>query len=377
MSRNPITQKNELILSVNGVEYSGFTNASFSRSIENMCGQFSFFTTVKESNNAIIQADIRCQDKIEVYIDNNKMLTGYIEDLNISYNSGEHSISFMGRDKTADLIDSSIIEKIYSIRNFKRLIEVVLKDNGFTDIKVIDNVGNLNLLDYEADKNGFKSQYGQSIMDFLDTYAKKLQVLLVTDEDGNLNIEREGAQVAIGNIVAEIGNENNNVLSANINVSTTERFRYVEVLAQQANNDFGEQLDQSAIAEDSIIRQTRRKILTYNIASEKSTVEKIAKWNLNIRKAKGLRYNCRVQGFYEGRNQGFPWKMNSLVLVSDDLCQVRGQFLIQGVSFEKSLDGTFTELSIVNKGAFTINSSKQDLYNPSGNFAENLIRSAT
>lgn len=377
MSRGLIPSKNnELILQVNGISYKGFTDATFSRSIENLTGQFNFSTTVKENNNAIIQADIRCQDEVKIFIDDTKLLTGYIEDLDINYSANSHSITFAGRDKTGDLLDSSILKKEYRIKNFQRLVEVVLKDNGFTKIKVFNDVGDLNLRNYDPDKDAFVVQNSDTILSFLDKYAQKLQVLLITDEEGDIRITREGSDLSLGSINSAIGNPNNNVLSASINVSTTERFRTIELQSQQGDQFQNDQLNQSATATDSVIRATRKRIISYDISSEELTLKELAKWNINMRRARGLRYNCTLQGFYEQRDKGFIWQPNTLVTVQDDKCQLSGQFLIQGVTYRKSNEGTFTDLSIVNKGAFSTKTSQQLSYTPSGKFGDTLIRSA-
>ena len=67
-----------------------------------------------------------------------------------------------------------------------------------------------------------------------------------------------------------------------------------------------------------------------------------------------MRYNCTVQGYYSARDKGFLWIPNTLVQVKDDRCQINGQFLIQGITYRKTLQGSFTDLSIVERGAFSV-----------------------
>ena len=374
----------DILLEVNGLRYQGFTDVSVVKSIENLSGQFTFSTTVKDgfattSENGItfasgnlgtLQNDLKVQDEVKIYIDDTLIITGFIEDLTIAYSADSHSITVAGRDKTGDLIDSSIIQKSYSQRNFVKLIEMVLKDNGHTSISVINDVPLLSSL--EAGET-IKTEKGDSIATFLDRYAKKLQVLLITNEDGDIVITREGADLAIGALLSEMRGVNNNILSANININTSERFRYIEVYSQSGNDDFtANSVNQNAIAIDSIIRDTRRKRVTMATASKTLSLNNLAKWSVNVRKAKGSRYNCRVQDFYTARNKGFVWLPNTLVQIKDDRCQVEGQFLIQGVSYSKSLQGTFTELSVVEKGAFTVEGS---IFADGSSFAKNLIKS--
>lgn len=347
----------DLILEVNGIKYQGFTDALVNRSVENLASQFSYSTTVKDSFDFMsgsfskIQNDLKVQDSVRVFIDSNLVMSGFIEDLDISYSAGSHSISVSGRDKTCDLIDNSIIPKQYFQRNFVRLLKTVLKDNR-QSIKVINDVFDLENLSANEVIN---TESGDTIATFMDRYAKKLQVLLTTNEDGDLVITREGSDLAVGALVQEIKGYNNNILSASINISSTERYRYIELYSSKGNNDYiAQTIGQSGTAIDSSIRETRRKRINMSATTESGSLKNLAKWHVNIRRAKGSRYSCRVQGFYTSGNFGLLWQPNTLVQLKDDACQVTGQFLIQGVSFVKNLQGSFTDLSIVEQGAFSI-----------------------
>lgn len=339
---------NKIILEVNGIQYEGFTDITVNRSIENFCSEFSFATTVKEDEARVIQNAFKVQDEVKIYIDSKLIITGYIEDLDISYSADSHNIQLKGRDKTGDLIDSSIIEKTYTTRNFERLINIVLNDNGYTNIKVINNVGSLVFEKHEENK----TKKRDTIFEFLDHYAQKLQVLLTTNEEGNIVITREGTSKADGVLISEKNGKNNNILTASISITSKERFRFIEVYAQSDNDSFTENtINQKSIAEDKQIRGVRRKRITLPISSTNTSLARLAVWQLNLRRAKGQRYDCTIQGFYSNKE---IWRPNTLVQILDDKCQLNGEFLIQGISYQKSSNGTFTTLSIVNKGAFTI-----------------------
>jgi len=354
----------DIFLEVNGFQYKGFTDIEVSRSIENFAGKFKFSTTVKENSSLVVQNDLKVQDEVRVFIDSDLILTGYIEELNISYSVDSHSISVSGRDKTGDLIDSSIKQAQYKQINFIKLAEAVLLDNGYTDIKIINNLTTPPILttgetatdpSFLEDGESPTAEQGASIVQFLDSYAKKLQVLLVTDEDGNINVTSEGDQLADGALIST--KTQSNILAASINVSTVDRFRFIEVYSQGDNSSFYEQSsDQSSIVTDTSIRSPRRKRIPVNTASKTTTLDNLAKWNVSIREAKGLRYNCTVQGFYTTRKNISPWLPNTLVQLKDERCQVDGQFLIQGVTYRRSLRGSFTDLSIVKRGAFSVES---------------------
>ena len=349
----------DITLEVNGIRYSGFTDAAVTNSIESFASQFTFAATAKDAfdfstgNFGTIQNDLKVQDEVKVYIGDDLVSTGHIEDLNLSYTPDSHGIVVKGRDKAGDLIDSSIIQKSYSQTFFISLVKAVLKDNGYADIKISNKTTSLLKLE---NVGAVKTEKGDTIASFIDRYAKKLQVLITTDESGDLVVIREGSELSTGSIRAKMNSATNNVLAGSLSISTTERYRYIEMYSQGSNDSFtSSSVSQSGISIDKIIRSPRRKRISMTTASEDATLGDMAKWNVNIRKARGQRYNCTVQGFHaDPESKKLLWLPNTLVTVDDDRCQISGQFLIQGVSYRYSNEGSFTDLSIVEKGAFTV-----------------------
>jgi prophage tail gpP-like protein len=352
----------KILLEVQGIKYEGFTDVGVNSAMENFSSSFSFSTTVKENSLGVIQNDLKLGQQARVFVGEDLVVTGFIESLDISYSAGSHSINVSGRDIGGDLIDSSIRQKSYIQRDFFKLINLVLADNGYS-IKVINRIGTLTLEPTET----IKTEQGDSVFDFLDRYAKKLQVLLKMNPNGDLEIIREDSDV-VKNFLINDFTENNNILSASLNLSTINRFNLIEVYSQSNNKTHtATGISQKGTATDPSIRKTRRKRITMDSASQSKSLTALAKWNVNLRRAKGSRYSCKVVGFYSGKN---VWQPNKLVNIIDYTAQVQGNFLIQGVEFSQSLQGSFTTLDIVERGAFSVEG-----VNSFGNsFADGLIK---
>jgi prophage tail gpP-like protein len=351
----------KIFLEVEGVKYEGFTDVAVNSAMENFSSSFSFSTTVKETSLGIIENDLKLGQQARVFIDDNLVITGYIESLDISYSAGSHSINVSGRDIGGDLIDSSIRQKSYIQRDFKKLINLVLTDNGYS-IKVINKVGTLTLEPTET----IKTEQSDSIFDFLDRYAKKLQVLLKINPSGDLEIIREDDEV-VKNFLINDFTQNNNILSASLSLTTVNRFNVIQVYSQDNNQTHTKTgISQKGAATDYNIRTTRRKTITMNTASQSKSLTSLAEWNINLRRAKGSKYSCKVVGFYSGKD---IWQPNKLVNIIDYTAQVKGNFLIQGVEFSQSLQGSFTTLDIVERGAF----SAEGVNSFGNSFADGLI----
>jgi prophage tail gpP-like protein len=352
-----------IYLEVNGVKYEGFVDIAVNSSLESFCSSFSFSTTVKENKQGVIQNNLKLQQKAQVFIDKHLRITGFIEQLDVSYSADSHTITVSGRDIGGDIIDSSILQKSYSQRNFEKLVNIVLKDNGFSLVEVINEVGILNLEPTEI----IKTENDESIFDFLDRYAKKLQVLLKINPEGNLSIIREDDNV-VKNMLINNFTSDNNILSAQLTLSSVDRFNIIQVYSQGNNKSHTKtSISQKGTATDSQIRKTRRKILSMDTASQSKSLKALAEWNVNLRRAKGSRYICKVVGFYSSNKT--IWQPNMLVDIIDYTAQITGTFLIQGVEFSQSLQGSFTTLDIVEKGAFSTSGVK----NFGNSFATGLI----
>ncbi len=360
---------NDIFFEINGTRYSGFTQVTLSKSLESFASFFTATLVSKEVTENLSReslSPVKLQDDVAIYIDEQLAFTGSVEDLQISYDEGSHKITISGRDKVFVLIDSSVQPKNYKgIGTLQSLIEKVLSDNGFNDFKVISQADNIDNLEDDED---VKAETNDTIFSFLDRYAKKVQVLLTTDEEGNIVLTREGVLEAETDLISIKAGEQNNIKRASIDLTTRDRFRFVEVYALDNNDTFTKtSISQVGIAEDKDIISNKRLKLVYSTASKSPILQESAKWQVNVRRAKGLRYSCVVANFKQQNELGNIWQINKLVNINDDKCQLNNQFLISGIVFNKSLQGSTTEITVVNKGSFTSDpfvNVKNDLGSP-------------
>jgi prophage tail gpP-like protein len=335
---------NKISVEVNNKLFEGFTEASISYGIESMARQFALSITTP--NN--IPSPIKVQDKIVIYIDGTKQFTGYAEELDKSNSANSFTLTLQGRSLTADIIDASIKRKTYAQKDFTLLVKAVLKDNNI-NINVINSVGLLKL-----DSNAISEQ-GESIFEFLDRYAKKVQVLLTTDANGDLVITREGFGIMKGQLIKLYNGDGvNNIKTSSVNISTKDRYNTIEVYSNthDKNAIAKSAIVQTAKAVDNSIRNSRRLIINQTSTSKTISLTNLANWNVNVRRAKGSRYTCQVVGF---SIQGEIFEANKKIKINDESMSVSGVFLIQSVNFRVDINnGAITELQIVEVGAFSL-----------------------
>ncbi len=350
-------------IQVDGVSYLNFLNASVEFSLTNFARFFDFTATSTEAK----QLPFKVGDSCQITIDKELVLTGFIERMDISYSGGNHTIRVSGRDKVGDLVDSSL-EKldIQGDISFEDVIRRVLEELTFSasDILVINLVEGLE--NFVKDTDILSPSTGQNSWDFLETLARKKNVLLRTNNDGDILIERSpegntgGASEGFNTttLANRLDNSTNNILSSSTSFDDTQVFNKYTVRSQSnvstlksifedataTVDKFGE-----AIQED--IRTTRQLVLQAENASVNDESINRAQWEANFRQARQRVYSCTINGFRD--SQGVIWDVNQLIRVDDDFAGINGNMLIDSVTFIFDLTGgEETTLSLVQEGSY-------------------------
>lgn len=343
-----------LLLEINGSVYENATSIRVYRSLYNFLGQFDAYTTANE-NDAL---PVKVGDVVRVLADRSPIFNGYIESIGVRYDNGSHEISISGRDKTCDVLDSTVFgQKTYKgAINLKSVAEKVLLNNGISGISVLDQ-SLTNVYDFKSGER-IQAEVGQTIYEFLDKYARKIQVVMTTNEDGNIVFYRGSAEDSGLNL--KFGE---NILSASFSKKNSDRFnKYIarsqlDPLSNQSlsADDIVNQTGQTAV--DSEIRQGR--ILEFNTEEEMNNDLSFdrAAFEANIRRANSINYSCVVQGHSVN---GSIFKVNSLAYVSDDFCKIASKMLIHSVEYSYSLgSGSRTKLEMTYKDAFTLDAQQK------------------
>lgn len=349
-------------IEVDGTIYEGFTNISVTKSIDRVSGSFNF--TLTQPDN-ITTFPIKNGSPCKIFVNNIKVIDGFIQRLSVSYNVNSHTINVVGGDKTVDLIDSYLKENIEFNANItlQKIIEDVVSSLGI-DVKVIDNVGTLEKFKKSELVSGSPTN---NAFEFVEKYCRKRQVLLSVNNDGNIILQRASTNLIPTKLLNEENGENNNILNADVSYDNTERFYQVNVKSQE---NFGAALpgitsvqgvDKLGTAFDTEIRQSRSLTLTAESSSDAFTTKERATWEVNIRRARGIVYSVTVQGFaYNEKNITSPlssnlWMPNNLVHIVDNFADINAQMLIQNVTFNLDVNGgSTTTLDFITKDAYTL-----------------------
>lgn len=365
--------EDDVKLVVDGIELQTFEMITLNTSMISITTDFAFTYTPKSKivNRVYVLIDIiKPQDKVEIYINDILYLTGYIVEINWAEDSQSDSITITGMDQVSYcLLRTYPSPKTYTETDYTQLVKRVVADNDFAGIFKVQNLTG-GFLPIDNQSEAIQVTGDETAYAFLDRYAKKAQVLLGITGTGEVVIYREGD---IGSLLGKFPNKleastalindlqkkRTNILNSTFNYSVLNRANFIEVYSQNSNSIQNiDNIAPVASAEDKQIHIPNKKRVFVSDPTSVTSLLEIAKWHVNIARSQSVTYSCNVQGFsYSPTNKDF-WKINTYVQVLDDKRGLNGEFLIASVKFVKDNSGTYTTLTIVNKGSYIVDIEK-------------------
>ena len=366
------------VLEVDSVEYSNFLSAGVVLSMDTLAHEF-FFEAVSEGTNYL---PFTGGQECKVVIEGKTVTTGTLEVVRVDYGGRSHNIALQGRSKTGDVTDSSLEElELNPPISLQECINRVITQLGL-NITVTDNSG-IEPFDQNEDKIG--PAVGENAFDFIMTLARKRQVLLNTDADGNIIITRSEAIETENSLISKVTDTGlNNILSATFNIDHTNRFNKYVVKSQLNTaalifgggaTDLASIVNQGgSVSTDPVtdedVRAGRNMVLRAEKSSSTEQARLRATWEANIRRARSQRYDAVVQGFTD--NNGDLWTLNRLVNVVDEFCDINATKLINYIEFGiDARRGNVTRLGMVEPDTYQVSLEEPQPTEESG---ENLFQ---
>lgn len=331
----------DLRLKVDGVLYGGWQSIRVTRSIEQIAGSFDLSVTERWSGQNTPRP-IRPGAACQVLIDGAPIITGYVDDVQIAYDSDSHTITVSGRDKTGDLVDCTADWFMFANMTLLGVAQRICKPFGIAVIDEVAAPGTFSFL---------RSNPGDSAFASLEAAAKVRAVLLVSDGQGGLVITR-ASQERIGALLL-LGE---NIRSASATYSHKDRFSRYTISTQQNlldRNEFGVQaIHLIANSDDPMIERYRPLTVIDDKLLNLKQAKEHADWERNVRYGKGKRIGYVVNGWHYDAN--LLWPINRLVAVKDEYLGVDDDLLIASTTFVMDDAGFATDLSLLPREAFDL-----------------------
>lgn len=327
----------DVILSVAGRRFSGWQSIDILRSIEQ--GPHEFELSVVNAWRDIGHRHIQDGDECRVWIDNDLVITGFVDTRAPEYDATNQSLTISGRSRLGDLVDASMLRKEYIGQKLDAIARAECKPFG---IEVVVN----------ADVGGAFAKVGrddgQSPWEFLDYLARVRAVRLISDAHGRLIITRAGTRLAGAKL--QLGD---NIERASATFSCRERFSEYVVVGK--DNDVGfEDAAQTAhvkaSARDAGVRRYRPVLIVADDDGPQMDCQAHADWqrNTHFGRNRGIVYT--VRGWRE-KLGGAIWEPNTRVRVIDGYMGIDDERIVTEVRLRIDGNGKYSELQVMPKEA--------------------------
>lgn len=333
-----------------GSPYTGWLKVEVTQTFDQASGEGRL--TISEQPGNPLPADVG--DTAVIIMAGQPVLTGHVHAVHARHDFKNHEIELTLRDKTQDLIDSTIGpgHEYKPPIKLKDVATKTLNKMGLSSIKVIDNA---NPDEYRKGGEmpvGAIDTLGHS---WLDSWAKKRQVVLTTDGKGNLVIDRNQKRRLGGFLYKSFEDDaRNNILKAEYQNSDFGRHNKHSCAGQKSQNDpdwesHGKDYEPGQAdplsrnvreAKDTSVRPERKLHYRGGIGIEGKSPEDAAKWRANLARARKYNFNATVQGFTcQG---GQLWWPGYVIPVFDAHFLISDELFIKEVRFQKDWSGGAT-----------------------------------
>jgi prophage tail gpP-like protein len=338
-----------LTLKVGGELFEGWKSVSINLGIDRIAGNFSLGLTERWPHNPRDWA-IAPGEHCAVLIGDVPVISGYVDESNVSFDADKHDIQVTGRDRTGDLVDCSAPSAAYSGISFVEIARRLVKPYK---IEINDEVG------IGGSIPKFSIQTGDTVFSTLEKLARQVGVLLVSDGLGGIKITR-GGKSGQATDTLEVGQ---NVLAAEIKHSHAELYSSITVKGQASGASASEYDLSHAAAESSVERKEigasrrmsgvdrhRPLVIVAETQADAARCRQRAEWEAGSREAKSKKISVTVQGWRQ--SDGQLWQINQTVQLVAPWLRADGRWLISELNYTLDETGTKTVLTLVGVKAF-------------------------
>lgn len=281
-----------IILAANGIQYSQFSEISVQKSLAAIGGSFEFVC----ASDDLTGFPVPVYSNAVCSVDGVNIITGYVTKIITSYDTSSHTVNIIGTDRAIDVVDCSVVSNTQykAPISIAELAERVIADSGLEGIGVVDKSDSGQL----RDPDEISAETGKGIFEFLDEYAKKQNVVLTSDGDGNIVVFRNAGFNGGARLENKKGSSANKyIISASGTTDVSKRFSSVSVRSQGGLSGFFEFAADTAdveniegASEDSAVQRNRPRTIIAQSANDAKGCQEQATWEVNKRRSDSIIY---------------------------------------------------------------------------------------
>lgn len=315
-----------------GQTYSDWTSVEITAGAAQAARSFSLETTEPDGLGLVLKPGT----SVEIYAGGDLVLSGRVDDHDVSFDASSHRVSLAGRSHAADWIDGAADHPTGELRDVDvREIAAALDRAG------VGSIATAKLKKIPV----HRVDTGETVFESVERAARGQGLLLVGIADGSVEIARGARGRHAGAL-----EEGRSILSASGKMTLKGRASEVKVRGQGATGSGGRALRIEAIARDREVPVPRPKIIVLEGDADPARARERALWQ--VRRAAGASRTAEIVVAGWRDMSGRLWEPAFLIPVASPLLHLDQDMAIKSVSFRQSNDeGTRAVLSLVDPRA--------------------------
>lgn len=326
-------------LTVNGKIHRGWLSCDIQLNLDALAGAFNLTLSHQWLEDGTVQNMHLAEGApCSLDVDGQRLITGYLVDVNPSFAATAHHIGVQGADRAVDLVDCSAPVKDWHGRTLAQIAKDICAPFGIA-VHCLHDTG--------AAFAKFATNPGDTCASTLERLLRQRGLWAWSDGIGGLNIGAPKLQSPVDTL-----SRGKNILNAQAKRSMAERFSAYTVLGQHnpgagstdADDDDDDspapKLHPTGTAADRAVSRYRPLILVAEAEGGGPSFAVRAAFEARVRAAKGHKPLVQVQGWRTAG--GELWQVGQTVTMDDDWLGVDGPWLISTVEFSQSGNGGST-----------------------------------
>lgn len=334
----------ELSLVINGKRISGWDSVRVTRGIERLPNDFEI--SLMDYYPATDEKQLfKPGDPCEVFLGQDRVITGYIDTWSGQINKNQHQISVSGRGKCQDLVDCSA-KWPNNVISQSNALQIAQKLAQWYGIEVTSTIPDSELQIVPQ----FTLNWGEVCQQVIERCCRYSALLYYEQPDGNLLLTRVSDKVAASGV-----EQGKNIESADFSDSMAERYSDYTGVSLSVTPFAGDvSAVQNASARDPEAGKMRYRnyitIIESTLITAKREQESID-WEMNRRYGRSKILSVMVDSWRDA--SGKLWEPNTLIPIDIPVLGVTDKFwTLSDVTYLRDAGGTRATLQLMPPEAF-------------------------
>jgi prophage tail gpP-like protein len=334
---SPLGQTEIVSVLVGGTRYTAFIRAQVRASYKEAARAFTL-SIAAETGASATNAIFHAGAEVEVYLTDDLVLRGYVDQKEPHLGPREATIRVTGRSKSADLIDgiANHLTGFFEKKNPQEIGAELAKEYGTTfktdqRLKTIDP--------------SYLVTPGGSIFREVEKLTRRQGMTMTGLADGDVMITKPNGDRHGGGLI-----EGQNIIVINANHNWSNRYSKYSFKGQRPVGSGARRLHMVATAKDTAVSRHRVKVGIYDDDGDITDLKMLAESHRNRSAGEALKASVSVQGFRD--EAGAVWQPGKLIWTESPYADIAQDMLIEAADFSQGPEGSITLLSLVDPRAY-------------------------